>query len=83
MKTYPLNNSDKQNLISFKSAFESYNKAKSQGDTTFINHAYNWLQNRWYDIGTALRKSGFDVSDLEKRHDNQQIYDHICKLNLI
>jgi len=82
MKTYTLNNTDKRELESFKSAFESYNNAKENGDTSFTNQAYNWLQNRWYDVGTALRKSGFDVSDIEKRHDNQKIYDHICKLNL-
>ena len=82
MKTYPLNNADKSELESFKSAFESYNKAKLNGDTTFTNHAYNWLQGCWFDLGTGLRKSGFDVSNVSMMHDHQQIYDHILNLDL-
>ena len=82
MKTYPLNNADIDELKSFKSAFESYNKAKMNGDTSFTNQAYNWLQNRWYDLGTGLRKSGFDVSDTKKMHDKQSVYDHICGLGI-
>jgi len=83
MKTYLLNNSDKQSLLSFKSAFEGYNLAKEKGDVTFINHAHNWLQSIWYDVGTALRKSGFDIANREKSHNNQAIYNHICALNLL
>lgn len=82
MKTYPLNNSDIDNLKSFKSAFESYKQAQERGDVSFINSAYNWLQSQWFDVGTGLRKSGFDVSNTEMRHDKQRVYNHIVALNL-
>ena len=82
MKTYPLNNSDISELESFKSAYENLQEAKEQGDTAFINHAHNWLRNRWLDLGTGLRKSGFDVSNTAMMHDKRKVYNHILSLNL-
>jgi len=82
MKTYPLNNSDKDRLSDYKKAFESYKEAVESDLAWRINSAHNWLLSMEFEAGTALRKSGFPIDNPHKRWDRNVVYNHICGLNI-